>query len=187
MRYPALLLLLIATPCLAQLDPDPDSIGVYFDEGATQVVTTALVEEEVDAYLIATHPTRTGGLAMWEAVVVSAGAYAQVWGGPTNGFNTAMNMPGSSHYSFTVFGNPPLQQLEPITVLAHLTIWPMEAGTIALRLGPTTYRLEDIYTSPDYPLYPSSGSLDLPVAVINGDPPVAVEMATWGAVKSLYR
>jgi hypothetical protein len=36
------------------------------------------------------------------------------------------------------------------------------------------------------PLSPSSGSYDLPVAVINGET-VSVENEGWGAVKSLYR
>lgn len=187
MRYPALILMLLATPCLAQLDPDPDSIGVYFDLAATQVVTTAPVGGEVAAYLIATNPSQAGGLAMWEGRVQASGAYAVVWGGPTSGFNVAMNMPGGNGFSFTVFGEPPLQQLAPLTVLAHLWIVPMEEGAIDLLLGSTTYRLEDIYMSPDYLLYPSSGSLDLPVASINGDPPVAAEVATWGEVKSLFR
>ena len=187
MRHAALLLLLFATPGLAEIDPDPDGVGVYFDQDATVVVGTAAVGEEVDIYLIATNPTRAGGLALWESGVAAVGPYAQVWGWPTNGFNTAMNMPGESWFHFIVFGGTPMQQLAPITVLAHLVVRPEEPGTIELRLLQTTYRLEDLYTSPDYPLYPSSGSLDLPVAVVNGEAPVAVEAATWGALKSLYR
>lgn len=34
---------------------------------------------------------------------------------------------------------------------------------------------------------PSSGSWDLPVAVINGQGPVAGESQTWGQIKATYR
>ncbi len=35
--------------------------------------------------------------------------------------------------------------------------------------------------------HPSSGSWDLPVAVINGQAPVAVESQSWGQVKSIFQ
>lgn len=36
-------------------------------------------------------------------------------------------------------------------------------------------------------LHPSSGDWSLPVAVINGEAPAAVESMAWGLVKSLFR
>ena len=51
--------------------------------------------------------------------------------------------------------------------------------------GEERYRLDGAPT--EFPLYPSSGSAALPLAVINGDAPVAVEESSWGQVKALYR
>ena len=42
-------------------------------------------------------------------------------------------------------------------------------------------------SQPEYPLYPSSGSQSLPVAMINGDAPIATESQTMDSVKVLYR
>lgn len=187
MRHLPLLLLLIAAPCLAQFDPEPDGVGIYFDEAATQVVTTAPVGSVVQAYLIATNPSQAGGLAMWTSRVDPIGASAMVRGAPMSGTNIAMNMPGDPGRSFLVGPASPLPPLGPVTVLATLWIDLLEEGAVGLLISPTTYRVDDFYALPDYELHPSSGSPDLPVAVINGEPPVEAEMATWGAVKSWYR
>jgi hypothetical protein len=175
----------------AQPDPDPDGIGIYFDEGATQISRTAEIGEDVTAYLIVTNPSLTGGIAMWGALVV-ASPYALVHGSTTLGDNIAMNMPGNPSYSFFVYCDTPLPQLVNFLVLATLTITPIDDAAIDLFINEGSpdlpmYRLEDPYQGDNHFWYPISGSVDLPVARINGDAPVNSETATWSAVKATFR
>jgi hypothetical protein len=51
----------------AQIDPDPDGIGVYFDLEATQVVAMAEESEFVTASLFATNISQQGGVVFWDA------------------------------------------------------------------------------------------------------------------------
>lgn len=184
-------LLLLAPGAGAQIDPDHDGIGIYFDEAATQTSATAGVGENVIAYLIATRPSQAGGLAMWEAVV-SASPYAMVQGGSSLGFNVATNMPGDRVRAFVVFCNAPLPPLQNHMVLATLTVTTLDAAPIDLFVGGydyamPSYRLDEPLSGEDRFWHPSSGSLDRPVARINGDAPVIVDGTTWGAVKTMFR
>lgn len=60
-----------------------------------------------------------------------------------------------------------------------------------LSASPTFDVLEDglpgcvVYVCDYFPLYPSSGGTDLPVFVVNGEPPVSGDTRTWGDVKRL--
>lgn len=187
----ALVLLASFSTALAQLDSDPDGIGIYFDEGATQISRTAVIGDDVTAYLIVTNPSLTGGLAMWGALVV-ASPYALVRGSTLLGVNIAANMPGNPSYSFTVFCSTPLPQLENFLVLATLTITPIDDAAIELFVNEGSpelpmYRLGDASNAVTRIWYPISGSVNLPVARINGDAPVKSEIATWGAVKAILR
>ena len=176
---------------IAQIDPDSDGIGVYFDEGATQVVANVSVGESVNAYLIATNPSQPGTLALWEAVVVPSGP-GLVLGSPVGGFNMSTNMPGNPGYGFTVSMDDPYPALQAITILATLDISVLEEGSIGLHVfgggsyDLPNYRVNDFY-GPDHFLYPSSGSCDMPTAVINGMGPIANKQWSWAGVKSLFR
>ncbi|MDY0111269.1 MAG: hypothetical protein RBT60_15185, partial [Candidatus Krumholzibacteria bacterium] len=137
------------------------------------------------------NPSLAGGIAMWGALVV-ASPYALVHGSTTLGPNTATNMPGNPSYSFLVFCDTPLPQLENLLVLATLTITPIDDAAIDLLINEGSldlpmYRLEDPFHGEDHFWYPISGSVDLPVARINGDAPVESEIATWSAVKAVFR
>jgi hypothetical protein len=101
-------------------------------------------------------------------------------------------MPGNPSYSFLVFCDTPLPQLENLLVLATLTITPIDDAAIDLLINEGSldlpmYRLEDPFHGEDHFWYPISGSVDLPVARINGDAPVESEIATWSAVKAVFR
>ncbi len=181
----------IGSAAFAQIDADPDGIGVYFDQGATQVAVTVPVGESVDAYLIATNPSQTGTLALWEASVGPSGP-GYIVGEPYNGFNMLTNMPGSGHVSFAVGMDVPNPDLESITILAVLEITVLEEGPVGIFVGGWSYdwpyyRPNDFYHGPDTTLYPSSGSSSFPVAMINGAAPVAIDEQSWGGVKSLFR
>jgi hypothetical protein len=72
---------LIASGAMAQVDPDPDGIGVYFDvAGLTYETATAAPFQQVTAYLLITNPTAPAGVSGWEAVVdVTGGAVGASW------------------------------------------------------------------------------------------------------------
>ncbi len=181
----------IASIASAQIDPDPDGIGVYFDEGATEVAITAPVGEPVTAYLIATNPSHAGTLALWEASVGTSVPVIMT-GHPTNAFNMASNMPGSPGFSFACAVYQPYPDLQPIMILATLEINVGIEGPIEIFVGGYTfdwpmYRPDDFEAGPDIALFQSSGSPEQPVAVINGPVPVATESQSWDGVKSLYR
>lgn len=177
---------------LAQIDPDPDGIGIYFDLEATQITATVEAGEPVTGYLIATNSSQEGDLALWEAYVSSTVFNVIIWGDPEYGINIAMNMPpGGPGFSFLVSPFTPLPQLQNVFLLGTLTITVLTEGPVGLQIHGNgyefpMYRVDDL-NGPDHFWYPSSGSVDLPVAVINGPAPVAVEAHSWGRVKSLFR
>lgn len=118
------------TPALAQLDPDPDGIGVYFDPAATLVAAQAFVGETVPAYLILTLPSRSGGLALWEAHVGPIEENAMVRGTPVGGFNMLSTMLGSFGVSFAVGMDQPYSALQTVTILVELQISVTDGGAV---------------------------------------------------------
>lgn len=180
----------------AQIDPDPDGIGVYFDAEATQVAATVAVGGSVEAYLIATNPSGTGTLELWEAIVSPASdePAAFIVGTPVDGFNMTTGMPGNPSYRFAVAMDAPSPELQPIMVLATLEIFVYEEGPLGILVGGGEdiedrcyYRTDDFYHGPETTLRPSSGDVGLPVAVINGPAPVDVKARSWDEVKAIYR
>lgn len=91
-------LLVLGTGGLAQLDPGPDGLGLYFDESATEA--SAMVSEGTEyltAYLILTNPTVAGNLNHWSAGVsafLGGPGNAAIAGSPVVGHNLAINMLG---------------------------------------------------------------------------------------------
>ena len=186
-------LVILASGASAQIDNDPDGLGLYFDQGAT-VVSSTVAEgtESVTAYLILTNPSVGGNLNHWSAGVrtlLGGQGNAQVTGSPTRGYNLALNMPGSEHWVFEVsVGDEIPFPTTRITVLAVIAIWPYvydvpinlyvtfgsEFGGYGTDIGGADFQ-------------PSSGSWDLPVAIINGQAPVAEKPQSWGQVKSVFR
>ena len=185
----------LAFPLLAsgQIDPGPDGLGLYFDEDATQVSAVVLEgTESISAFLVLTNPTAEGNLNHWSAgvsAIQGAPGNAMVAGSPVVGHNLALNMPGSEHWVFEVAvgEDPPLPAAE-VVVLAEIVIWPFvydapiplfvtygwEFGGYGTGEGGASFN-------------PSSGSWDLPVAVINGQAPVSVGSRTWDQIKATYR
>ncbi len=175
----------------SQIDPNPDGIGIYFDTDATSVVTTAQTGDFVQAYLIGTNMSHLGNLYVWESYVWTSYVGQQspyIHGEPYNAFNTAMNMPGTPGWSFValVYPEPPLP-VQEITLLASLTIF-IEDASVPVGLFVSSYSNYSFSGyGPEYPMYPSSGSSTLPVAMVNGETPVASETSTLESVKALYR
>jgi len=181
-----LLLLLPAGGAWSQIDPDPDGIGIYFDLEATVAVTTAGLGDVVQAYLVGTNLSQSGDIDYWGAhVCPDQGAH--VGGIPYGSYNYATNMPGDPCWSCIALQPDPPLPAQEITLLASLEINIVD-GSIPIGLflgGEDRYRINGFLD--EFPLHPSSGSPSLPVATINGDVPVPVEMGTWGSVKSMFR
>jgi hypothetical protein len=183
--------IVLASGSLAQIDLDPDGIGIYFDQGANIVSTTAPEgTHAVTAYLILTNPSLDGILDHWSLYVSTyfdtPGQNAVIWGDPYNGINISTNMPGSEHFHFNVWVNPePPYPTGEVTLLAELEILPVtftEPINIFVWEG-AFYSVSDVGGAF---MNPSSGDWSLPVAVINGPSPVALEPHSWGEVKSLF-
>lgn len=186
-----LLVIFLADYSMGQIDPDPNGIGVYFDEGATVVSISADPASSVNAYLILTNPTEIGGIAYWEAYVDhqlpgTFSNYSSVYGEPRFGINYWDPMSGASFIVFNVVIDTP-QPLERVTILADLIIWLNgEVNPVGLYVCDTFYSKVG-YGGPYVLCNPSSGNSELPVASINGPAPVVVEKRSWGQVKALFR
>jgi len=197
MRYGVVMTLLViglaTNPASAQIDPGPNGLGVYFDQDATVVMAEIGAEEYVTGYLIVTNPTEAGSMMWWQCAVCMDNGYPLVM--TVHGFNVLSGgMPFSPCAGFAVSDGPPIGG---ITILAEMDFLLQEAGianitVVSLEeseelLGGMFYSTSPGYQDPVFPFHPSSGSESLPVARINGEPPVAEVDVTWGSVKALYR
>ena len=194
------LTLLIAGSATAQIDPDPNQIGVYFDPLATEFCTSAAMYMAVSAHVMFTNPTDpTGtpcGISGWEAEVT---AIPPATGGMINGA-TLMGSGPINLFAYPTFqvgmGTPwppaPVIHVADINIFTLNTdAWFFTIGAI----GPTSWP-EDPGPgfAVDYDpgilvrVMPSSGSMDLPVAQVNGVCGVtAAQDDTWGGVKSMFK
>ena len=63
------LIFMLVGHAAAQLDQDPNGIGIYFDEEAIVVAGNSDGTSSVTAYLVLTNPTETGHLFFWACTV----------------------------------------------------------------------------------------------------------------------
>ncbi len=191
--------LLVAGNAMAQIDPDPDMIGVYFDLGATTWCTSPGPVGPYAAYLILTNATALSGVSGWEcSVEVTAGVFVLSW--IYNG--TAVNALSPPDFAVGLATSLPW---EPAILLMTFQV-----GLFAPTPVEITVTAQPIPSIPDtpYPLPayaagddpgdlrslgystgwdPETGTPNV-AAVINGDcTPTANEDATWGNVKNMYR
>lgn len=184
----ASLLLLLAPQVGAQIDPGLDGVGLYFDTGATTYCQDVPVYLLFDLYLILTNPTSE--IHGWECAIVAD------W---TRIFFLQADLHGGINVcdpepNFCVGLVNPVQP-EPTVVLATLTMFLLDQDCQHLFLQPVVLPSvpdQVSYYTTDFqviPMYPSTGSLDLPVAGVNCDcpPPVPANKSTWGGIKDMYR
>jgi hypothetical protein len=188
-----LMVSLMATSAFAVIDPDDNMVGVYFDLGAdTNSLPGIDPFVDFDMYVILTNPTMAaidafefsynmvGPLVIQNFQNYPAGAL-DVGGGSaaTGNIITGLAEPLVTteatvliHWGYLVRGVEALDIFigpsEPSSVPNGLPVI-QEAGGALMSVGLST------------------GGPDIPVARVNGTGPVAVENATWGGVKSLYR
>jgi len=184
---------LLAPAAAAGLDPDTDSIGIYFDADGTTNCISAAPFEVLTAYLLLMNPA-----------------------GPTNGFACSVDMAGVPHFVLAAspgYGpgcDADAEQPPGTYLYACGADMPVSPGG-ALRLMTWTLMLaapgELVFRVGPHPvpLLPggmpvvvgngvlracgiSSGDVNLPVASINaGNCPVGEEASSFGRVKSLFR
>lgn len=187
------LLLLGAWPAAAQ---DRDLVGIYFDEaGASAAFETTAPWQEVHAWVVLkgiSAPSGVQGIALtgeWE------GAEGLGW---TSLIGAASFPLPSQPADWTLQAAPPLPQADAVPVVkiwflvrspeqvVRLYVGPPPAWTMTPPLQAAVYQANDGTPGTLVPLHPSSGSYDLPVAVVNG-PRAPVSEGTWGQVKGIYR
>jgi hypothetical protein len=184
-------LALIAMSASAQVDPGPNGLGLYADmDGMVNSLDTE--PGMVELYLLATHLTEAN-IGAWEVALnfPLGSLYLAGYNIPYSNVNVGI------FPSFTVGVVEPLLQA-PIIHLMTITfgVTNMEPAAIYLTApalpvgGSMGNDLPAFTTAPEHDLtafHPSSGSVNAPVFMINGDAPVATEPATWGGVRALYR
>lgn len=189
-----LLVSLMATSAFAVVDPDPNMIGVYFDVDANVNSAPQGVFALFDMYVILTNPTMpqidafefkydmVGPNVIKNTQTLPAGALDVGAGGQTAasgsiiaGLATPLDCTPATilvSWTYYVLALDPLEIFigasEPSSMPGGLPVI-QEAGGDLMTVGTST------------------GGPGIPVAVVNGDAPVAVESNTWGGVKSLYR
>lgn len=181
--------MILSTPSLGQIDPDPDGLGVYFDTAATQVTASAEAGTNLQAYLVGTHLSVPGDIGYWQAKVCPGGTngMAMISGTPYGGFNFSMNMPGDGCWGCVTFGLEPALPTQEITLLASLDVqvWDDFPAGIVLDWEGGYYQV--VGSDEMIPFHPSSGDLNLPVATVNAAAPVATRADTWDSIKATYR
>ena len=192
-----LLVSLMAGSAFAVQDSDVNSIGVYFDLTADTNALTIGANTPFNAYVCITNPSEAEvhGLEFGYEVVVPAGMSGLI-------FRLANNLPAGS---VDIGNNASIFSGDYVTGLAQ----PL-AGTASVPFVSWTFMILapmslDFYiTESQIPSLPqggpayeaggyivglsqSTGGSTYPVARVNGEAPVAVETASFGTVKSLFR
>jgi len=188
---------------LAQIDPDPDGIGVYFDTAATVNYIDAPPGFPVEFYIIITNPTEPAMIG-WECsleIQPQGGYVSYVLTNPPGGGAINVETPPN----FVVGYSVPFP-MSPATVVATGTIIVTSARTnYTFRLHPapnpsagpwdgcylplyvtTTYGFVPLHYSCGWE-QPAPDCVPNIVAAINGgEEPTAAENTTWSQIKALY-
>jgi len=192
--------LLLTGQALAQVDPDVDMIGIYFDPEATTWCVNPGDIGPLDAFLCLTSASADSGVAGWECTIeVTSGFFVLEW---------ELQGVGASNFStepeFIVGLAEPLLW-EPVIVLMRFSVGAFLPDPINLRVLP----IANPSLPPDPWALPAYADGDNPNHLIpmgyaggwdttTGDPYVCAQInagcdviptedATWGGVKSLYR
>lgn len=185
---------IMAGGAFAQLDPDDDGIGVYFDPCACVNCLTLEAGSHL-GYLVITHPTSPAGVGGWEAKVWAEGpafiTQFEVLG-------AAIDVGTREHEHIVGVAEPLYNPFSfPAVVVAIIHLYIVDTAT------PVNFYIDAVYfhslpeTQPAYldgadydiikKLQQSTGGAGFPVATINGECAVATEPTTFDGVKALYR
>lgn len=157
---------------LAQVNPDPDVLGLYFDTAATTTAAEVPVFTPFNMYLIVTNPTAVTGISGWECSIEKTSAAF---------FKTGETLAGGSDWAsgeydyFVPIGRPLALPSQPVVLLATIRCFMLDTNPCEFYLHPGTRPSVPgamIYAADNDPgdfriLNWSSGAEETPVAVLN--------------------
>jgi hypothetical protein len=183
-----------AGPAAAQVNPNPDGIGMYADREATTSCITAEINEPIEVYLILTRPSVTEDILGWECRI-DAPDNAVIWGWalpPETGGGLFFIEPPYYQAAFGHASQPPIDIVVLMTFIVRVI--DAEPAVFYIRehwqdsgdFGLPTYafNLNDIDL---HPMVPWPSGEYRPAFAINNATGTATEVSTWGTVKALYR
>ncbi len=196
------MMIAIASVAFAQIDPDPDGIGLYFDMEATEVcMATAAPFESITAYLLATNITEESGISGWEMEVLvdgplTADAWELIGIQPLNVFTAPRFAVGLGEHGLA---NPIVDNVVHLATLTAYVLAPTDQVSFGIKPHCSSSWNPP---APGYaagnnagnlvPFLVSGGGFDAlenPVAQINTDEcsVVSNDDVSFGSVKALYR
>ncbi|MFH1843538.1 MAG: hypothetical protein ABIF77_10070 [bacterium] len=185
-------ILLFSCPLFAQIDPDDDGVGIYFDLAGDEHCSQVPMGIVRDLYLLLTNASAPGGVAGWECRIENYPEYNFIvnWQ-PIGWIGSILDPPNFQIGLATPLPWAPAIHLMTITVLViNMDCWwfsivphplPTVPGEIVYADG------DDLFNF--IPMHQSTGGPDTPVAGINCScpPPIDTESISWGGVKSMYK
>ncbi len=195
--FALLLTVFLTGNALAQLDPDDDGIGIYFDPCAC-VNCLDLPAGEHLGYVVITHPTSEEGVLGWEASIWAEGPGVIL---EYEFMGDAVNFATRPNELIVGLGSPLINPYSfPAVVMAIVHIFIFD------ETAPLNFFIDEVYFNSipdvhqpayldgsDYtiikPLQQIQGGPHLPVAIVNGncDDVVATENTSFDGLKALYR
>jgi hypothetical protein len=192
----SILVLLLAGIAFAQVDADPDGLGVYFDtNGIETCFTTVAPFESVTGYLLLTNPSDSFGISGWEANIdVLGAAVAPAWT-LAAGLDVDMSAAG---FQVGIGTDALALPVAPAVVLATWVGFIMAPTDIVSFVISNVAGSSSFPSNPGYasgsnagvliPLQVSSGyPYGAPAAQINACDVVANEDMSFSNVKNLFR
>jgi len=172
--------ILVAPAFAVPVDPAPDHIGVYFDTGATMTTLSVPTSAPFNAYVIITNPTATNlwGLELGYSVVVPPGFEASYTRLSATIPSQSVDLGNSIDFAqgdYTIGLASPMPSSAAVVFLTWQFVvvddFPMEfflgpAATQSLGFDLPAYAGDSTTLS----LGLSSGSVNIPVATVNGAP-----------------
>lgn len=165
------MVLIVAAPVAAQVDLDPDGLGIYVVKGG---LTNSLEAQPgfVDVYLLGTHTTTPRIKGWGTRVKITGNAYVTdlITPYPSDLIYTHPE-PGSFEYIVTAYPDLPFDGIFP-GAIPQSWHYINEGG---------------YHSSVATEFHPSTGSWDTPVMSINGPAAIPVVPCTWSEVRALYQ
>ncbi|MFH1842268.1 MAG: hypothetical protein ABIF77_03605 [bacterium] len=183
--------------CPAQISPDPDRIGMYFDTGGIQTCAD-FYGGPVTLYLTITYPTIAAGVSGWECHVdytIPSGCFEQGW----TLMGSAINV--STAPDFVVGLGFPIPYSSALVVATYsllvfcpdCIVWDVRAADVSTIPGMPAYAAGDDPGNivPLFPLCEElvEAALNCPeyCGIYDVCGPVPNAPSTWGGLKALYR
>ena len=195
------IVILGATSAFAVADPEPNSMGIFFDRSADTNCLTTPAGTPFFTYLILTNPTpeAINAYELGLEIVVPAGMESQFFelssniaDNLVNGVQVGITGPLGGDYIVGLAGPLPAQPAVILHSWQHLllALFPVEFFIGASSL-PSIPGSAPVFQDADLTLLMQAvsptGDFTYPVASINSDCVVGVEDISFGHVKSLFR